>query len=201
GRFIGQRGNSKHPIVGVVKDFHTQDFYTPIKSTILMGDKANLSSFNVKLDSGDPGQWQATLKAIGEKWAQFYPADAYQHRFYDEILEAMYRQERQVGRLINLATAISILISCLGLFGHATLIAFQRTKEIGIRKVLGATVTGIVGLLSKDFVKLVLIAIVIASPIAWWAMTNWLADFAYRIDIQWWMFAASGLAAVVIALL
>src|SRR5690606_23642639 len=126
---------------------------------------------------------------------------SYRYRFYDETLEAMYRQERQVGRLINLATAITILISCLGLFGLATLIAFQRTKEIGIRKVLGATVTGIVGLLSKDFVKLVLIAIVIASPIAWWAMNNWLADFAYRIDIQWWMFAAAGVAAVVIALL
>ncbi|MGV3761458.1 ABC transporter permease [Parapedobacter sp.] len=200
GQFIGQRGNTKHPIVGVVKDFHTQDFYTPIKSTILSSYKANLSSFNIKLDNSDPSRWQATLEAIGNKWAQFYPADAYQHRFYDETLEAMYRQERQVGRLINLATAITIVISCLGLFGLATLIAFQRTKEIGIRKVLGATVTGIVGLLSKDFVKLVLIAVVIASPIAWWAMNNWLADFAYRIDIQWWMFAAAGGAALAIAL-
>ncbi len=201
GQFIGQRGNNKHPIVGVVKDFHTQDFYTPIKPAILSSYKANLSSFNIKLDSSDPHRWQATLEAIGSKWAQFYPADAYQHRFYDETLEALYRQERQVGKLINLATAITILISCLGLFGLATLIAFQRTKEIGIRKVLGATVTGIVGLLSTDFVKLVLIAIVIASPIAWWAMNNWLADFAYRIDIQWWMFAAAGITAVVIALL
>ncbi|HWK58849.1 MAG TPA: ABC transporter permease [Parapedobacter sp.] len=201
GQFIGQRGNTKHPIVGVVKDFHTQDFYTPITSTILSSYKANLSSFNIKLDSRDPDRWQATLKAIGQKWARFYPADGYQFRFYDETLEAMYRQERQVGRLINLATTITILISCLGLFGLATLIAFQRTKEIGIRKVLGASISGIVALLSKDFVKLVCLAIVIASPIAWWAMTKWLEDFAYRIDIQWWMFVMAGLAAVVIALL
>ncbi|WP_090974380.1 FtsX-like permease family protein [Parapedobacter composti] len=201
GQFIGQRGNSKHPVVGVVKDFHTQDFYTPITPTVLSTYKGDLSSFNIKLDGHDPARWQATLKRIGEKWAQFYPADTYQYRFYDEMLEAMYKQERQIGKLINLATAITILISCLGLFGLATLTAFQRTKEIGIRKVLGATVSGIVGLLSKDFVKLVLIAVVIASPVAWWAMNKWLEDFAYRIDIQWWMFTAAGLVAAVIALL
>jgi putative ABC transport system permease protein len=131
----------------------------------------------------------------------FYPADTYRYQFYDETLEAMYRQERQTAKLINLATAITILISCLGLFGLATLTAFQRTKEIGIRKVLGATVANIVALLSADFVKLVLIAILIATPVAWWAMSHWLEDFAYRVDIQWWMFAAAGLAAVMIALL
>ncbi|MGK6350438.1 ABC transporter permease [Parapedobacter sp. DT-150] len=201
GQFIGQRGNSPHAIAGVVKDFHTQDFYTPITPVVMATEKPNLSSFNIKLDSRDPSRWQATLKAIGEKWALFYPADTYHYQFYDETLEAMYKQERQIGKLINLATVITILISCLGLFGLATLTAYQRTKEIGIRKVLGATAAGIVALLSKDFLKLVLIAVVIASPIAWWAMNAWLEDFAYRIEIQWWMFAAAGLAAAVVALL
>lgn len=201
GQVIGQRGNSMHPIAGVVKDFNTQDFYTAITPTILYMERPGLSSFNIKLDSHDPRKWQATTKAIGEKWAQFYPAEAYQYRFYDETLESLYNQERQVGKLINLATGVTIFISCLGLFGLATLTAFQRTKEIGIRKVLGATVSGIVGLLSKDFVKLVLIATLVASPIAWWAMNNWLEDFVYRIAIQWWMFAAAGFAAVMIALL
>ena len=201
GQFIGQRGNSKHPIAGVVKDFHTQDFYTSITPTILYTQVANQSTFNIKLAGHDPGQWQATLAAIGEKWALFYPADTYHYQFYDETLAAMYKQERQIGKLITLATAITIFISCLGLFGLATLTAFQRTKEIGIRKVLGATVSGIVALLSKDFVKLVLLAIAIASPIAWWAMSHWLEDFVYRITIQWWMFPSAGLAALGIALL
>lgn len=201
GQFIGQWGNSKHPIVGVIKDFHTQNFYTPITPTILFTETSALSSFNIKLDGRDPGRWQATLKAVADEWAGFYPAESFQYRFYDETLEAMYSQERQIGKLINLATAITIFISCLGLFGLATLTAYQRTKEIGIRKVLGATVSGVVHLLSKDFVKLVLIAFVIASPIAWWAMHNWLDDFAYRIEIRWWMFGAAGLAAMAIALL
>ncbi|HWV74149.1 MAG TPA: FtsX-like permease family protein [Pseudosphingobacterium sp.] len=105
-----------------------------------------------------------------------------------------------MGRTFLVFTGIAIFIACLGLFGLATFIARQRTKEIGIRKVLGASVAGIVGLLSKDFVKLVLIAILVATPIAWWATSMWLEDFAYRTNIQWWIFVVSGLSAVVIAL-
>lgn len=199
GRFIGQRGNNKYPIVGVVKDFHTLDFYEPISPLVLMNEKFNMLTFNIKLDSQDPSRWQATLKNIQEKWDGFYPANAFQYSFYDETLQALYQQERQIARLINLATTITVLISCLGLFGMATLITFRRTKEIGIRKVMGASIAGIVALLSSEFVKLVCIAILIASPIAWWAMNNWLEDFAYRIEIKWWMFAVAGLAAVIIA--
>ncbi|SEL52303.1 ABC transporter permease [Parapedobacter koreensis] len=201
GQFIGQRGTNNYPIVGVIRDFHTQDFYTPITPTVLSTYKRNLSSFNIKLDSNSPAQWQATLKAIGQKWAMFYPSDTYQYHFYDETLEAMYKQERQIGKLINLATIITILISCFGLFGLATLTAFQRTKEIGIRKVLGASVMGIVALLSTGFLKLVAIALLIATPLAWWAMYEWLQDFAYRINMEWWMFALAGLTAITIALL
>src|SRR5690606_18310767 len=140
GQFIGQRGNSKHPVVGVVKDFHTLDFYMPIGPLVLMNGKENMLTFNIKMDGRNPEQWQAALKNIEEKWGSFYPAHAFQYTFYDETLEALYKQERQISKLINLATTITILISCLGLFGLATLTTFQRTKEIGIRKVLGASV-------------------------------------------------------------
>lgn len=201
GKEIGQLGNNKFAIAAVVKDFHMQDFYTPIEPLVMMSYKENLSTFNIKLDSRNPDQWQAALKSIEEEWKKFYPAEMFQYRFYDQTLEAIYNQERQINKLINLATAISIIVSCLGLFGLATLTAYQRVKEIGVRKVLGSSVMGIVQLLSKDFVKLVLIAILIASPIAWWAMNKWLQDFAYRINIKWWMFALAGGMSVVIALL
>lgn len=199
GKMIGQ-DNNKYPVVGVVKDFHQRNFYTTIDPMALMCDKSNLNTFNIKLNGTDPAQWQQTLKIIEQQWYAFYPPESFSVKFYDETLEAMYKDERNLSKLINLATIIAIVISCLGLFGLVTLTAFQRTKEIGIRKVLGASVTGIVRLLSSEFIKLVLIALVIASPIAWWAMSKWLQDFAYRIQIEWWMFGLTGLAAITIAL-
>ncbi|HEX2845675.1 MAG TPA: ABC transporter permease [Chitinophagaceae bacterium] len=200
GKMIGQPGG-KYPIVGVVKDFHMQDFHNTIDPMALMANKSNLSTLNIKLNDKDPGKWQQTLKNIEKKWNAFYPVGTFKYKFYDQELETMYKQERNLSRLINMATVIAIIISCLGLFGLAIITSFQRTKEIGIRKVLGASVTGIVRILSSDFVKLVLIALVIASPIAWWVMSKWLQDYAYRIDIKWWMFAAAGFGAVCIALL
>lgn len=199
GKIIGQ-DNNKYPVVGVVKDFHQRNFYTTIDPMALTCDKSSLNTFNIKLNGTDPAQWQQTLKIIEQQWYTFYPPESFSVKFYDETLEAMYKDERNLSRLINLATTIAVIISCLGLFGLVTLTSFQRTKEIGIRKVLGASVTGIVQLLSAEFVKLVLIALVIASPIAWWAMNKWLQDFAYRIQIEWWMFGLTGLAAVTIAL-
>lgn len=200
GKIIGQEG-SKFPVVGVIKDFHQQDFHSTIDPLALMADKDNQSEFNIKLNTADPSKWQQTIKAIEKKWYSFYPAGTFAYKFYDQQLEAMYKEERNVSRLINLATIIAVVISCLGLFGLAIITAFQRTKEIGIRKVLGASVAGIVGILSSDFVKLVLIALVIATPVSWWAMNKWLSDFAYRINIEWWMFALAGFTAVIIALL
>lgn len=199
GKLIGQ-GDSYLPIVGVVNDFHTANFYSDIEPVALLADKSNFFTFNIKLNISDPIQWQHIIKAIEKKWEAFYPPETFSYKFYDETLESLYQQERNMSHMINLATGIAIIISCLGLFGLASLTAFQRTKEIGIRKVMGASVTGIVQLLSKDFVKLVFIAIVIASPIAWYAMNRWLEVFAYRIDIEWWMFGLAGLIAVVIAL-
>lgn len=201
GKMISQIGNPKVPIVGVVKDFNTQDFYTQMKPLAISINKANLYNFNIKLSSHNTSQWQQTLKAIEKKWYAFYPSESFHYSFYDETLEKMYTQERQVRKLIDLATFITILISCLGLFGLATLMAFQRTKEIGIRKVLGAPVLGIISLFSKEYIGLILIAMLISTPIAWWAMDTWLQDFAYKINIDWWVFILSGAIAMIIALL
>ncbi|SEL53746.1 ABC transporter permease [Parapedobacter koreensis] len=194
--------NKQYPIVGIVADFHQKDLHVEIEPIALgtSNRRSSLQTFNIKLPA-DRSQWKAAFAVMEQEWKAIYPNAPFDYRFNDERIKGLYESEYRMAKLIGLATGVTILVSCFGLFGLATLTAFQRTKEIGIRKVLGATVTGIVGLLSKDFVKLVFIAIAIASPIAWWAMNKWLEDFAYRIDIQWWMFALAGLVAVVIALL
>ncbi|MGN7823475.1 ABC transporter permease [Chitinophaga sp. 22536] len=199
GKMIGQVSQKQFPIVGVVKDFHVRDFHASIDPVVLMALKDVSNGLNIRLAGNDPAQWQATLKMIEKKWHAMYPDEEWKGQFYDQTLEALYKQDRTDSRLVNLATGVAIVISCLGLFGLAVLVAFQRTKEIGIRKVLGATVTGIVQLLMSDFVKLVTIAFVIATPIAWWGMDRWLRGFAYSIKIEWWMFALSGVIAVLIA--
>ena len=117
----------------------------------------------------------------------------------DADFDSLYRTEQRISSLSVIFTSLAIIIACLGLFGLAAYAAEQRTKEIGIRKVLGASMSGIVGMLSRDFIKLVIIAIVIASPLAWYAMNYWLQDFAYRINIQWWIIALAGTAAILIA--
>lgn len=189
------------PVVGVVRDFHTGSFNYKIEATALMSEKASLTTFNMKLHASRPGEWQQVLKQVEGIWKKNYPEAPFAYSFYDTKLKELYEAELNTGRIINVATAICIIISCLGLFGLSTLTAWQRVKEIGIRKVLGASVAGIVRMLSFDFIKLVLIAIVIASPIAWWAMHQWLQHFAYRVSISWWMFLAAGVAALLIALL
>jgi putative ABC transport system permease protein len=138
------------------------------------------------------------LKIMYERYEQEKP---FEISFMDEASEAQYKAEDRLSNILNMFTAFAILIASLGLFGLATFMAVQRTKEIGVRKVLGATVQNIVVLLSKDFLKLVVVAILIASPVAWWAMNGWLQNFAYRIHIEWWMFVAGSLFLVTIALL
>lgn len=189
-----------YPIVGVVGDFHQMGLRTEIQPTAIASAKDRLHTFNIKLPK-NPAAWQGAIQVAEGEWKKVYPGVPFEYRFYDKFIEEYYESDRNTQKLIRAATGITIFISCLGLFGLATLTAFQRTKEIGIRKVLGATVAGIVRLLSKDFVKLVLIAVLLASPIAWWLMNKWLEDFAYRIEIQWWMFASAGAIAVIIALI
>lgn len=190
---------SGYPIVGVVADFHQFGIQTNIEPVLITTNKRNLYTLNVKL-AKDVSKWSEGIEAIETEWKKLYAGVPFQYAFYDETIEKFYKDEERMQTLVTAATAIAILISCLGLFGLTTLTAFQRTKEVGIRKVLGASVPGIVRLLSKEFLWLVLISVIVATPIAWWLMNGWLQDYAYRIDIKWWMFIIAALAAVVIAL-
>ncbi|MEO6851967.1 MAG: FtsX-like permease family protein, partial [Mucilaginibacter sp.] len=141
----------------------------------------------------------ALISAIKTKWEGLTQTQ-FDFSFMDQDFEATYRVEQRTGTIFMIFTILAILIACLGLFGLAAYAAGQRTKEIGIRKILGASVSTIVATLSKDFIKLVFIAVVLAIPFAWWGMNKWLQDFAYRINVQWWMMAVAGLTAVLIAL-
>lgn len=202
GKFLVENGSSRAiPIVGVVSDFHTSTFTEKIQPLALMTEKDGTGEFNVKMASKSPADWQTGIQKMEALWKKTFPDTPFEYKFYDDMLKHFYESERKMAKIVNLATAVAILISCLGLFGLATLTAFQRTKEIGVRKVLGASITSIVGLISKDFLILVLIALVIAGPIAWWLMNQWLADFVYRIDISWWVFGLTALLSVLIAFL
>jgi putative ABC transport system permease protein len=144
--------------------------------------------------------YKTLISKIGGIWKKDMPAVPFEYSFLDSEVQKQYEKEIVLSQIINSFTLVAILISCLGLFGLAAFSAEQRNKEIGIRKVLGASVTGIVGLLSKDFLKLVIIAMIIATPIAWYGMHKWLQDFVYKIDISWWMFVLAGAMAIFIAL-
>jgi hypothetical protein len=147
------------------------------------------------------GHLTAVLAKIEKAWKEIYPNRKFNYSFFDETIAKLYEGERKTARIMSIAMAIAVFISCMGLFGLAAFIAEQRTKEIGIRKVLGATVTDIVALLSADFVRLVVIAIVIASPVAYYFMHRWLQDFAYRVPMSWWIYEVAGGGAIAIALL
>lgn len=197
----GPDGPAPAPIVGVLQDFHIKPFSEKIEPIVVMCDKESLSDFNIRLASARPEDWQDAIAAVGAVWSKIYPEEAFKPEFYDETVAKMYESELLMGRMINLTMAVAILISCLGLFGLATLTAFQRTKEVGVRKVLGASAASVVALLSKDFLKLVLLALVLAAPVAWWLMNKWLQGFAYRVEMSGWMVATVGATAVAVAFL
>ncbi|RRB11461.1 ABC transporter permease [Larkinella knui] len=184
-----------YTIIGVVKNFHFESLRQNIGSVALMLDPS-LGAISFRLSSQDI---PVVVKQIEAKWKQMAPGMPFSYSFLDDSFDAMYRAEQRVGQIVLTFSVLAILIACLGLFGLAAFMAEQRTKEIGVRKVLGATTTSIVGLLSKDFLRLVLIAILIATPIAWYGMNQWLKDFAYKIDVPWWVFVVAGMVAVVIA--
>jgi len=199
GKIVGQKG-FEFPIVGVMKDFHSRDFYTSIEPVALMMNNYELNSYSIRLNPANEKDWQAIIANIKKEWTQFFPEYNFDYRLFDDAILNFYKKEQQLYKLTNTSTAIAILLSCLGLFGLATITAFQKTKEIGIRKVLGASISGIVGMLSKDFVKMIFIAILIASPIVWWACNKWLEDFVYRIEITGIPFILGGLIAITAAL-
>jgi putative ABC transport system permease protein len=139
------------------------------------------------------------LASLEKTWHKLNPNEPFEYSFLDDDFQKNYLAENQLASIVSYFTLVAIIICCLGLFGLATFSAEQRVKEIGVRKVLGASVASIVALLSKDFLKLVFFAIIIASPIAWYIMRKWLQNFAYRIDIEWWVFLLAGIAATAIA--
>jgi putative ABC transport system permease protein len=184
-------------VVGVVKDFHFQDLHVPIAPYAFFLN--NQPFYSYLLVHAKAGNISTLLNGIGKTWRTLNPNEPFEYSFLDEDFQRNYVAEDRRAAMVAFFTTIAILISCLGLFGLAAFSAEQRTKEIGIRKVLGASVSNIVALLSKDFIKLVVIALFIAAPIGWYFMNKWLEDFAYRINIGWWMFAFAGLFAMLIA--
>lgn len=192
-----------YPVAGVVADFHTSSLHDPITALCIINRPDRESSLAIKLASKrlQSGIIKTILSHIEKEWKQVYPSLIFNYQFYDESLATLYEKDRQTAVLINAAMLITIFISCMGLFGLSMFTAERRKKEVGIRKVLGASVSGILRMLSKDFIILVLIAILIASPIAWYFMHRWLQDFTYRTNITWWMFIVAGLSAMLIALL
>jgi putative ABC transport system permease protein len=198
GQIIKNNGVDWH-VVGVIKDFILTSPYRPIEPMLISGAKAWFSVIHFRLNDKNPMEKNiASLKNILLKYNPDYEPN---YRFVDEEYAKKFNDEKRTGTLASLFALLTILISCLGLFGLSSYMAENRIKEIGVRKVLGASVTSITTLLSKDFLKPVLIAFVIAAPVAYWAMNKWLQSYPYRVDIQWWVFAIAGLGAVLIALI
>jgi len=190
-------GDDKLRIIGVVQDFNFESLRSEIGALVLF-QGLSPSIVSVKINTGDV---QHSINEITTAWNKLSPGQPIRFNFMDERFANMYADVQRTGHIFTSFAILAIIIACLGLFALAAFMAEQRSREIGIRKVLGASVQSITRLLSLDFVKLVAIAIVIASPIAWWAMNKWLQDFTYRITISWWIFALAGVVAIVIALL
>jgi putative ABC transport system permease protein len=186
-------------LIGVIRDYHhlgLQHAINPTMLTLRLYEDPEI--FSVKVSAANLG---ATIAQIREQWDKSFPGNPFDFFFLDDAFAAQYKAEQRFGQVFLLFAALAIIIACLGLLGLAAFAAERRTKEIGVRKVLGASVTGIISLLSKQFTKLVLIANLIAWPVAYFAINAWLQNFSYRIDIGWWTFALAGGLALLIALL
>ncbi len=183
-------------VVGVVKNFHFTSFHNKIKPFAFVDNPRRMGNFTIKLSTDN---MKVILAELQNAWNKFSPERPFKYFFLDETYAKLYQSEIHFQQIFTSLVILGILIACLGLFGLATFAAQQRVKEIGIRKVLGASVNEIVRLLSKDFLKLVFIALIIATPIAWFFMNKWLQDFAYRINISWWIFLVAGFVAILIA--
>ena len=196
GRRFSQWGR-QGKIIGVIKDFHYQSLQQNIQPLSMRVEPDGVDQISINIATQN---MPATIAAIQKKWERIIPYRPFNYYFVDESFDKLYRAEDRFGNLFLNFAILAIFISSLGLLGLASYSTIQRTKEIGVRKVMGASVGNITVLLSKEFVQLVFISIIIASPIAWWVMAGWLHDFAYRISISWWMFVAAGLLALFIAL-
>jgi len=200
GRFLSYQANNQNydlEIVGVIRDFNFNPLYDEVTPFMLIYD--NRPSNSQMIIDAETDDYTGLLSQLENTWESRVASVPFEYSFIDEAVQQQYEADRRLSGIINAFTFLTILISCLGLLGLATFTAERRTKEIGIRKVLGATVLGITTMISKEFLKLVLIAILLSIPLAWWAMRQWLENFAYSVDIQWWMFVVAGVLAMVIA--
>jgi putative ABC transport system permease protein len=190
-------------VVGIVADFHSQPLNIPIGSICIAATKNRGGLISVRLSTHKKqlGDFKAEVKNIERVWKKFYPDEDFNYSFYDRTIAAFYSKEEKTGEIMNIAMVIAILISCIGLLGLVTFMAAQRTKEIGIRKVLGASVAAVAVMLAKEFIFLIIFAMVLASPIAYFLIHHWLQGFAYRANLSGWIFALAGVAAILIALL
>ncbi|MEO8855215.1 MAG: FtsX-like permease family protein [Ginsengibacter sp.] len=198
--YVGQSisfHENKGTILGVVKDFNFKSLKEKISPLIFF----NTNNKNILYVRTMGNHAHDAIAAVENQYKKYAGDSPFSYTFLDKAFEKQYNTDQRTGTLFNVFAGIAIFISCLGLFGLATFTAQVKTKEIGIRKVLGASVAGIVKLLSKDFLKLILVAIIIATPIAWWAINKWLEGFAYRINISWWVFLIAGILALLIALM
>jgi putative ABC transport system permease protein len=188
----------KLPIVGVVKNFNTYSLHREIIPCVLTTHRGNYGTLSVKLAANSDAR---QIERIEKAWSATYPDYLFKYTFFDQTLSSFYEKEEKLFSLFRILTGIAIFIGCLGLYGVVAFMAESRTKEMGIRKAIGASAMNIFGLFSIDFVKLVIIALVIASPIAWYVMNEWQQDFTYKVEVSWWLYVIAGISAVVIALI
>ena len=184
-------------ITGVFRDFHFESLQKQVEPLAIRMLPSNFRLLSAEINTRETGR---TIAGIEKLWHDLVPGRPLEYNFLNESFNRQYESETRFGKVFTACTLLAVVVACLGLFGLALFSVQQRTKEIGIRKVLGAGVAGIATLVSKDFIALVLVAVVVASPVAGWLMHHWLQDFAYRISMQWWMFALAGFAAVLVAL-
>jgi putative ABC transport system permease protein len=192
------RTGKKGHVIGVIRDFNFNKLDKPLAPLILDVNVPRFTEFAIRLQ---PDHVPASLSMIRQLWEHYFPEGVFEYSFLDDHINAQYKAQESLSKLVGYFAFIAIFISCIGLFSLASFMAIQRTREIGIRKVLGATVTSLVVLLFRDFVRLVIVALLIATPLAWWTMNKWLHDFAYRTSLSGWIFALTGLLAISITIL
>lgn len=187
------------PVVGVMQDFHDQSTHAPISALVFAGSKGR--TFHIRLKPHETTDWQAGIRKIQNAYRQVYPEADFELHFFDETVAGFYESEQRTVSLLRWAMGLAVFISCLGLLGLVMYTTDTRTKEIGIRKILGATVANIIAVLSAGFIRLIFIAYLIALPLAWWALNKWLEDYSYRTSMSWWVFVLSGAFMFLMALL
>lgn len=185
-------------IVGVLKNYHQESLKKSYEPLIFRYSSAPGGYYSIKFNTGNVHQ---SISKFESEWKSLFPGNPFITFFLDDHYNQQYQADQQFGKVFAIFSGLAIFIACLGLFGLSSLTAIQRTKEIGVRKVLGATVSGILALVSRDYILLMMAAIIVAIPLTWWIMDSWLQDFAYRIELSWWTFALPSLLVIVVALL